>query len=140
MWNIIKYFVAIYCKIRNWYYGIKPKKIVKLVEPVKSDDRVDSLRYTMSMYGISMEQAQTRLDIAKSLGEPVSLIPIIKEFLDTGECETCGIKLRPKDEVICFGCKENKVSPYNYESVNLIINNPRTIIKHRDDEDGNKNE
>lgn len=26
MWTIVKYFVNCFCKVRNWYYGITPKK------------------------------------------------------------------------------------------------------------------
>ena len=139
-WNIIKTFVTPYCNLVNWYYG---KTAV-----TKSDSKDEPTLYTAEdlqkaigimdaytgMGGISTKEfSEAMLLVAKKVGEPTSLIPIIQEFLGTGECKICGIKLKPDNHnpnKICFGCKQNKTKPY--ESVVLTIKNPRIIIKSQD--------
>ena len=67
-WNIIKFFVGIYCKVRDWYKGNKPKKEIHTEEIVEASIKITE---TFSKMGVSAEQAnKAMLSITKLIGEP----------------------------------------------------------------------
>ena len=110
MWNIIKYFVNIYCKLVNWYHGSAVSVGIPPVVPGGNPNHVT----------------------AKLIGEP-----IVKVL-----CEVCNRKLSRMEYRhggICFSCRRKSMSN-SYESISLTITNPKIIIKHRPEAEGEKTE